>query len=265
MWGLFKPRNPILGSDIAGKIDAVGKNVTRFQKGDAVFGDIFICRGGFGEYVCAPESSLTMKPAHMTFKVAAALPQAASIALQGLCDKGHIQSGQKVLINGAGGGAGSFAVQIAKSFGAEVTGVDHGDKRDMLFRIGADHVIDYRQEDFTGNGQRYDLILDFVGSHSIFDYRRALSPAGIYVMVGGSIVHIVQTLLFGSWFSMTGARKMVILAAKPNKDMAFIIDLIESGKITPVIDKCYPLAETAKALHCLGKGQAQGKIVVTME
>ncbi|MCP5105454.1 MAG: NAD(P)-dependent alcohol dehydrogenase, partial [bacterium] len=198
MWGLLKPKKKILGSDIAGRVEVVGRNVTQFQQGDAVFGDILECWGGFAEYVCAPRNSLILKPAGMTFEEAAALPQAASVALQGLRDKGRIQPGQKVLINGAGGGAGSFAVQIAKLFGAEVTGVDSTGKLDMMRSIGADRVIDYTQEDFTRNEQCYDLILDFVASHSIFDYKRALSPRGVYAMVGGSMAHIFQTLFFGS-------------------------------------------------------------------
>jgi NADPH:quinone reductase-like Zn-dependent oxidoreductase len=265
IWGLLKPKYKILGSDIAGRVEAVGRNVTQFQQGDAVFGDLLECWGGFAEYVCAPENALILKPASMTFEEAAAVPQAAGVALQGLRDKGQIQPGQKVLINGAGGGAGSFAVQIAKLFGAEVTGVDSTRKLDMMRSIGADQVIDYTQEDFTQNGQRYDLILDLVAYHSIFDYKRALSPKGVYVMVGGSMAHIFQTLFFGSWISMTGRKKMGILGAKPNMDLAFIIELIESGKVIPVIDRQYPLSEVPEALRYLGEGHAKGKVVITVE
>ena len=265
IWGLLKPKYKILGSDIAGRVEEVGRNVTQFQQGDAVFGDILERWGGFAEYVCAPENALILKPASMTFEEAAAVPQAAGVALQGLRDKGQIQPGQKVLINGAGGGAGSFAVQIAKLFGAEVTGVDSTRKLDMMRSIGADQVIDYTQEDFIQNGQRYDLILDLVAYHSIFDYKRALSPKGVYVMVGGSMAHIFQTLFFGSWISMTGRKKMGILGAKPNKDLAFIIELIESGKVTPVIDRQYPLSEVSEALRYLGEGHAKGKVVITLE
>ncbi len=211
IWGLLKPKNQILGSDIAGRVEAVGRNVKQFQQGDEVFGDILYCGGGFAEYVCAPEDALMLKPASMTFEEAATVPQAALITLQGLRDKGQIQPGQKVLINGAGGGAGTFAVQIAKSFGAEVTGVDSTKKLDMMRSIGADQVIDYTQEDFTQNGQRYDLILDLVASHSIFDYKRALTPKGVYVMVGGSMAHIFQTLFLGSLISITGTKKWVFL------------------------------------------------------
>jgi len=264
IWGLLKPKNRILGSDISGRVQAVGVNVTQFQPGDAVFGDILGCRGGFAEYVCAPEKALMLKPASMTFEEAATLPQAMSIALQGLRDKGGIQPGQKVLINGAGGGAGTFAVQLAKLFGAEVTGVDSTRKLDTMRAIGADHVIDYRQEDFTKNGQRYDLILDFVASHSIFDYKRALTAKGVYVMVGGSMAHIFQALFMGALISMTGSKKMGMLAAKPNKDVAFMIELIESGKVVPVIDKRYPLGAVPEALRYLGEGRAKGKVVITV-
>jgi NADPH:quinone reductase-like Zn-dependent oxidoreductase len=265
MWGLFKPKYRILGSDIAGRVEAVGRNVTKFQPGDAVFGDILEYWGGFAEYVCAPEKVLMLKPDSMTFQEAAALPQASLTALQGLRDKGRIQPGQKVLINGAGGGAGSFAIQIAKFFGAEVTGVDSTRKLDMMASIGADQVIDYTQKDFTKNGQQYDLILDFVASHSIFDYQRALTFGGRYIMVGGSLKYIFQTLFLGSLISITGTKKMGILGAKPNQDLAFIVQLIESGNVVPVIDREYPLSEVPKAMGYLGEGQARGKVVITLE
>ena len=205
-FGVLKPKTKILGCDIAGRVEAVGRNVKQFQPGDEVFGDISGCGfGGFAEYVCAHENSLAMKSASMTFGEAAAVPQTAVLALQGLRDKGQIQKGQKVLINGAGGGSGTFAVQIAKSFGAEVTGVDSTGKLDMLRSIGADQVIDYTQEDFTNNGQVYDLILDVVTYRSIFDYKRALSPKGIYVMLGGgSWARVFQNMFLGPYISMTG-------------------------------------------------------------
>jgi len=213
MFGIVKPKIGILGCDIAGQVEAVGRNVKQFQPGDEVFGDISGCGwGGFAEYVCARENVLALKLASMTFEEAAAVPQAAVLALQGLRDKGKIQPGQKVLINGAGGGAGTFGVQIAKSFGAEVTGVDSASKLDMLRSIGADHVIDYTQEDFTKNGQVYDLILDVVTHRSIFDYKRALSPMGIYVMLGGgSWARVFQTMFLGPLISMTGSKKMGLL------------------------------------------------------
>ena len=264
IYGIFKPKIKILGSDVAGQVEAVGKNVTRFQPGDEVFGDIFDCFGGFAEYVCAPESKLMLKPASMTFEQVAALPQAACIALQGLRDKGEIQSGQQILINGAGGGAGSFAVQMAKSFGAEVTGVDNTEKLEMMRSIGADHVIDYTQENFTNNGQRYDLILDLAAHHSVFAYRRALTPKGKYAMVGGSIKRVFQLLFLGPLISMTSSNKMGFLALQTNKDLDYVIALFESGKVVPIIDKCYRLNQVAEALRYLGEGHAQGKVVITL-
>ncbi len=264
-FGLLKPKYKILGADIAGRVEAVGRNVKQFQPDDKVFGDISGCGlGGFAEYVCARENALALKPASMTFEEVAAVPQAVVLALQGLRYKGQIQPGQKVLINGAGGGVGTFAVQIAKSFGAEVTGVDSTRKLDMMRSIGADHVIDYTKEDFTKNGQRYDLILDNAAYHSVFDYKRALSAKGIYVMVGGSMARFFQVMFLGPWISMTGSKKMGLLLHKPNKDLAFMIELIESGKVVPVIDKRYPLSEVADALRYFGEGHAKGKVVITV-
>ncbi len=265
--GLRKPKKyKILGSDIAGRVEAVGRNVKQFQPGDEVFGDLCGCGwGGFAECVCARENALALKPASMSFEQAAAIPQAAVLALQGLRDKGQIQPGQKVLINGAGGGAGTFAVQIAKSFGAVVTGVDSTSKLDMMRSIGADQVIDYTQEDFTKNEQRYDLILDFAAHHSIFDYKRALSPKGIYVMVGGSTALMFQAMFLGPLISMAGSKKMGLLMHKPNKDLAFMKVLFEAGKVVPVIDRRYPLSEVPEALRYFGEGHAKGKIVITLE
>jgi len=265
--GLLKPKNKILGSDIAGRVEAVGRNAKQFQPGDEVFGDIFDCgRGGFAEYVCASENALSLKPASMTFEEVAAVPMAAVTALQGLRDKGQIQPGQKVLINGASGGVGTFAVQIAKSFGAEVTGVCSTRNLDMARSIGADQVIDYTQEDFTKNGQRYDLILAANGYHSIWDYKRALSPKGIYVMAGGSMAQMYQAMLLGPWISMTGSKKMGSLSARPNqKDLVFMKELLEAGKVVPVIDRRYPLSEVAEAIRYLEEGHARGKVVITVE
>jgi NADPH:quinone reductase-like Zn-dependent oxidoreductase len=269
MTGLLKPKINIFGADIAGRIEAVGKNVKQFKTGDEVFGDLAQCGwGGFAEYVCARENVLALKPASMTFEEAAAVPQAGLLALQGLRDKVQIQPGQKVLINGAGGGAGTFAVQIAKSFGAEVTGVDSTRKLDMLRSIGADQVIDYTQEDFTKKGQRYDLILDVVTYRSIFDYKRALSPKGIYVMLGGgSWARVIQAMFLGPLISMTGRKKMHTLMYKPNKkeDVAFMKELLEAGKVKPVIDRRYPLSEVAEAFRYLGEGHFRGKVVITVE
>ena len=238
LFGLLKPRTQILGCDIAGHIEAVGRNVKKFHPGDEVFGDL--CESGFGgfaEYVCTNENTLILKPSGMTFEEAASIPQAAIIALVGLRDYGNIQPGQKVLINGAGGGAGSFAVQLAKLFGAEVTGVDSTIKLDFMRSMGADFVIDYTKEDFTKNGQRYDLIIDHAAHHSIFDYKRSLSPGGIYAMVGGASARIFQLMILGSLISMTGSRKMGIMIHKPNKGLAYISELLEDGKIVPVIDR----------------------------
>lgn len=265
--GILKPKYKILGADIAGRVEAVGRDVKQFLPGDEVFGDISGCGwGGFADYVCARENALTLKPASMTFEEAAAIPQAAVLALQGLRDKGQIQKGQKVLINGAGGGVGTFAVQIAKSFGAEVIGVDSTRKLDMLQLIGADQVIDYTQEDFTKNGQRYDLILDVAGFRSIFDYKCALSPKGTYVMVGGSMARIFQVMFLGPWISKTESKKMGILIHKPNKnDQNFMKELFEAGKVVPVIDRRYPLSEVAEALQYLGEGHPKGKVVISVE
>ena len=264
--GPLKPKIQILGADIAGRVEAVGRNVTQFQPGDEVFGDISGSGwGGFAEYVCARANAVVSKPVRMTFEQAAAVPQAAVLALQGLRPKEQLQPGQKVLINGAGGGVGTFAVQIAKSFGAKVTGVDSTQKLDMLRSIGADHVIDYTQEDFTKNGQHYDLILDNVATRSIFDYRRVLSPAGIYVMVGGSMAALFQIAFLGPLISMTGRNKMGLLMHKPNPgDLVFMTELFEAGKVEPVIDRCYPLSEVAAALRYFGTGHVRGKVIITV-
>ena len=267
MSGLLKPKNTILGADIAGRVEAVGKNVKEFQPGDEVFGDISACgRGGFAEYVCARENALVLKPACLTFEQAAAVPMAAVTALQGLRDKGQIQPGQKVLINGASGGVGTFAVQIAKSFGAEVTAVCSTRNVAMARSIGADHVIDYTQEDFTKNGQRYDLILAANGYHPISAYKRALSPKGMYVMTGGSGAQMFQAMLLGPLISMTGSKKMGNLLAKPNqKDLVFVKELLEASKVVPVIDRLYTLSEVPEAIRYLEEGHAKGKVVITVE
>ncbi len=261
-----RPTFKIFGSDMAGQVEAVGRNVKQFQPGDEVFGDLSTSGfGAFAEYVCASESALALKSASMTFEEAAALPQAAVLALQGLRDKGQIQPGQKVLINGAGGGVGTFAVQLAKYFGAEVTGVDSTKKLDMLRSLGADQVIDYTQEDYTRSGQHYDRIIDVVARRSIFDYKRALNPRGIYLMVGGSTAAIFQVFLLGPLISMTGSKKMGALMLKPNKDLAFLKELFEAGKVKPVIDRRYPLSEAAEAFRYLEEGHAKGKVVITLE
>ena len=261
-----KPRYKIIGSDIAGRIEAVGRSVKQFQPGDEIFVDS--SRYGFGafaEYACVPENALSLKPATLTFEDVATLPQAAILALQGLRDKRQILPGQKVLINGAGGGVGTFAVQIAKLFGAEVTGVDSKEKLDMVRSIGADHVIDYTQEDFTKSGKRYDLILDVVVSHSISDYKHALNPKGTLAMVGGSMARVFKAALLGSLISRS--KKMGIVAWKPNKkeDMVFLTELLEAGKVVPIIDRRYPLSEMVEAFRYLEEGHHKGKIVITVE
>jgi NADPH:quinone reductase-like Zn-dependent oxidoreductase len=265
--GLLKPKNTILGADIAGRVEAVGRNVKQFQPGDDVFGDLAAWgNGGFAEYVSVPEHALALKPANISFEQAAAVPMAAVTALQGLRDKGKIQPGQKVLIHGASGGVGTFAVQIAKSLGAEVTAVCSTRNLDMARSIGADQVIDYTQEDFTKSRQRYDLILAVNGYHPISAYKRTLSPKGIYVMAGGSTAQIFQALLLGPWMSMTGGKKMGALSAKPNqKDLVFMKELLEAGKVVPVIDRRYTLSEVAEAIRYLEEEHAMGKVVITVE
>jgi NADPH:quinone reductase-like Zn-dependent oxidoreductase len=259
--GLLKPRNTKLGADVAGQVEAVGGNVIRLQVGDDVFGEMPLNGlGAFAEYACAPEELLALKPARMTFEQAAAVPLAAFTALQGLRDKGRIQPGQRVLINGASGGVGTFAVQIAKSFGTEVTGVCSTRNLDMVRSIGADHVIDYTQEDFTQTGQRYDLIFDAVGNRSVSDYKRAMSPNGICSVAGfTSLSRLFQIMVLG------GKKVGMMKTAKANKeDLAFIKGLLEAGKVVPVIDRCYPLAETAEAIRYLETGHARGKVVITV-
>jgi len=267
MAGIIKPKRiKILGCDIAGRVEEVGKNVKLFQPGDEVFGDLSRCGwGGFAEYVCARDNAVVLKPEDITFEQAAAIPQAGLLALQGLHDKGKIQPGQKVLINGASGGVGTFAIQIAKSSGAEVTAVCSTKKLDMVRSMGADHVIDYMQKDFTQNGHYYDLILDVQGYHSIFDYKRALSPKGIYVMVGGSSTLANQLLFIGPWITMTGSKKMGLLLHKANKGMTFMKELLKDGKVVPVIDRCYPLSEVPEAMRYFGEGHARGKVVITLD
>ncbi len=261
--GLLKPKNTRLGADVAGEIEAVGKNVKQFQPGDEVFGMV---RGSFAEYACAPENALALKPAHTSFAEAAASPMAAITALQGLRDEGQIRAGQKVLINGASGGVGTFAVQIAKSFDTEVTAVCSTRNLEQARSIGAEHVIDYTKEDFTKSGQQYDLIFAANGYHPLAAYKRALTPKGIYVMAGGSPAQIFQSMFLGSMMSETDGRKMTGVSAKRNQnDLIVIKELFEAGKVKSVIDRQYPLNETAEALRYLGAGHARGKVVITLE
>ena len=267
-FGLRKPKLEVLGSDFAGRVEAVGKDVTQFQPGDEFFGAKGFAGGAFAEYVCAREEELAPKPANVSFEAAAAVPIAAITALLGLRDKGGIKAGQKVLVDGASGGVGTFAVQIAKSFGAEVTAVCSTTKLDTARSIGADHMIDYTREDFTQNGQQYDLILAANAHHSIFAYRRALSPNGICVKAGGepTLQGAFEDLLLAPFLSRIGRKKTCTFFAKGNKkDLAFLQELLESGKIVPVIDRRYPLSETAEALRYLEEGHAQGKVIITVE
>jgi NADPH:quinone reductase-like Zn-dependent oxidoreductase len=264
--GLRTPKQQVLGCDIAGRVEAVGRQVKQFQPGDEVFGVTGFAGGGFAEYACAREDKLALKPANSSFEDAAAVPIAAITALQGLRDKGRIQQGHKVLIDGASGGVGTFAVQIAKSFGAEVTAVCSTRNVDTAQSIGADHVIDYTREDFTQSGQGYDLILGANAHHSIFDYRRALRQDGIYVIAGGGLPQIFQAMLLAPLLSRMGSKKMCFFIAKINrKDLVLLKDLLETRKVVPVIDRRYPLSEAAKALRYLEEGHAQGKIVITVE
>jgi NADPH:quinone reductase-like Zn-dependent oxidoreductase len=262
---IVKP-SPILGADVAGRVESVGRNVRRLQLGDAVYGDLALWGfGGLAEYVCASEDALALKPANLTFEQAAAVPMAAVTALQGLRDKGKIQPGQKVLIDGASGGVGVYAVQIARAFGAEVTAVCSPRNLEQARALGADQVIDYTQEDFTQNGRRYDLILAANGYHPLLHYRRALAPNGTYVMTGGGMKQLAQALLFGPLVSRTGTRKMMALSAHSGwKDLLALKELIEAGKIVPVIDRCYPLSEAQDAFRYLGAGHARGKIVIVV-
>jgi len=263
--GFLKPKNPKLGADIAGRVEAVGSNVTEFQPGDEVFGSVGA--GGFAEYLCAREKYFVLKPGNLSFEEAAAAPVVGFTALQGLRDTGQIQAGQKVLINGASGGVGTFAVQIAKSYGAEVTGVCSTRNLDMVRSIGADHVIDYRREDFTRNGQHFDLIYDAVGNRSVSDYKRALSPQGICVIAGfTSLSRLFEHMVLGPLVSKTGSKQIGLqgIATTPKKDLLVIKELLEAGKVVPVIDKSYPLSETAEAIRYLEKGHARGKVVITV-
>lgn len=258
--GLLKPKHQILGSDIAGRVQAVGRNIKQFQVGDEVFGDLSEHgRGGFAEYVAAVESALARKPPNVTFAEAAAVPMTAVTALQGLRDEGRIQPGQQVLINGASGGVGTFAVQIAKALGSEVTAVVSTRKMDMVRSIGADHIIDYTQEDFSQNGQQYDLIFDTVGNRSVAEYKQALKSQGNFVTTT-----FLPALVFQiPWLSRTEGKRMVNMMAKPNQqDLDVMRELLETKQVIPIIDRCYPLSEVPEALHYLGKGHAKGKVII---
>ncbi len=261
--GLFKPKNPILGADIAGRVEAVGKNINQFRPGDEVFGDIG--HGGFAEYAIGKEKYLAHKPANLSFDQAAAVPVAGLTALQGLRDSGKIQVGQKVLINGAAGGVGTFAVQIAKAFGAEVTAVCSTRNLEQARKLGADQVIDYTKENFTQSGQQYDLIFAANGYHPLAAYKRALTPKGMYVMAGGKPAQMFEAMLLGNWLSEKDGRKLGGVSAHiDQKDLLTLKEMLEAEKIVPAIDKRYPLNEVPEALRYLGAGHARGKIVINI-
>jgi len=264
--GLLKPKIKILGTDVAGRVEAVGKDVTQFQPGDEVFGSLSECGfGAFAEYVCATEAALVLKPANTSFEEAATVPGAALAALQGLREFGLV-AGQKVLIVGASGGVGSFAVQIAKALGAEVTALCSTKKIDMVRSLGADCVIDYTQADVTRQGQHYDLIFDAAAYRSVFDYLPALTPEGTYVLVGGSTARFFQAMFLGPWISRLGGRKVKCLALKPDRaDLIVLRDLIEAGKISPFIDRRYNLSEVPAAIRYLEQRQVRGKVAIVFD
>lgn len=262
--GLFKPKIKILGSDVAGKIEAIGNDVKQFKLGDEVYGDLSNTWGGFAEYVCAKENALALKPAGMTFGQAAAIPQAAMLAVQSLIDKGNIQDGQKILINGAGGGVGTFGIQIAKQYDVEVTGVDNAEKLAMMKSLGFDYVIDYNKEDFTKSEYRYDLIIDTKTNRCVFEYVRALNPNGIYASVGGSTTKLLSVIIFAPLIKMILKKTMQLVVLKLNKDLAYINNLFKDGKIMPVLDEPYKLSELPEAMRSFGEGRHKGKIIITV-
>jgi NADPH:quinone reductase-like Zn-dependent oxidoreductase len=264
--GPFRPRYHILGSDIAGRVEAAGRHATRFRPGEDVFADIFRYMGGFAEYVCVPETALARMPAGMAYEEAAALPQAGAIALQGIQAKGQVHPGQKVLINGAGGGSGMYAIQLAKLHGAEVTGVDNAGKLEFMRSLGADHVIDYTRDDFTRNGRTYHLILDLAAHRPALACKSSLMPGGRYLYVGGSVATLLQVLLIGPVIGRAEGKKIRLLAVRQGaQHLAPIVELCQAGKIAMVIDRRYRLNQVPEALRYLGEGHAKGKIVIIVE
>ena len=264
--GPFRPRHHILGSDIAGRVAATGPEATLFRPGDDVFADILSSMGGFAEYARVPQSALSRMPAGLSYEEAAALPQAGAIALQGIQDKGRVQPGQAVLINGAGGGSGMYAVQLAKLLGAEVTGVDNTGKLEFMRSLGADHVIDYTRENFTRDGRAYDLILDLAAYRSPLACRGSLHPGGRYLYVGGSVAALLQALLAWPLTGSAGSRKIRVLPVRLGvQHLAPLVELCQAGKIATVIDRRYPLGEVPEALRYMGAGNAKGKVIVLVE
>ncbi|MEP1093878.1 MAG: NAD(P)-dependent alcohol dehydrogenase [Cyclobacteriaceae bacterium] len=261
--GIKKPIKKIIGCDVAGVVESVGESTSKFKIGDEVFGDISSYGwGGFAEYVCAKEKAFVQKPSSMSFEEAAAIPQAGVMALQGIRDYREIQSGDSVLINGAGGGVGSFAIQLARLMGAHITAVDRTSKLDFMKSLGADEVIDFTEEDFTQLDEAYDLILDVVGHHSIYDYKRVLNAGGNYRMIGGASSLILQSMFVAPFISMLGSRKMGILGHQPNKGLDHLIDLFLKQDVKPIIDSVFPLEKTREAFECFGKGHVKGKVVI---
>ena len=266
--GFPRPKNAILGADVAGRVEAVGGQVTQFRPGDEVFGDLSgVGRGAFAEYVCVPEKALVIKPGSASFESAAAVPLAGITALQGLRDSGQIQAGQRVLVNGASGGVGTFAVQLARYFGAEVTGVCSTRNLDLLRSIGADHVIDYTREDFTRSGTAYDLIYDAVGNRSVVDMKRALATGGVAVVAGfTTLPRLLGVVIKGWWASRNGEKKIGLqgTASANQKDMSLLAELLEADALRPVIDRCYDLHEAAEAIRYLETGRARGKVIISI-
>lgn len=266
MWGLFKPKHKIPGSDIAGRIESVGRRAKKFKPGDDVYGDIVEHGwGGFAEYACAKENQLVLKPASMSYEQAAAIPQAGLLALQGIRDCGKLQKGQHILLNGAGGGVGTLGLQIAKMLGGEVTVVDSADKLEMLKSLGAHHVIDYHKEDYTNIGQAYDIIVDVVANRPLSSYKRALAPGGIFVMIGGSTLTILKMMVMSPIISKgnrPGDKRLTIMGYKPNQGLDDMSTYFQQGKVIPVIDKVFPLAETREAFKYFASGTFKGKVVL---
>lgn len=265
MGGLWRPGHRILGSDIAGRVESAGRANSEFKAGDEVFGELPGYHGGFAEYACTHGRTLALKPAGLTFEEASAIPQAGTIALRGIHERGRVQAGQKVLVNGAGGSAGSFAIQLAKLYGAEVTGVDNAGKLAFMRSLGADHVLDYTREDFTSSGARYDLILDLIAHRSVLACRRALRPDGTYFFVGGSAAVVLQVLLLGPWIKRaTGKQIRMLVVPQSREGLIAITRLCESGAISPKIDRRYSLSEAPEALRHVVEGRAKGKVVITV-
>jgi NADPH:quinone reductase-like Zn-dependent oxidoreductase len=265
-FGLIKPKITIPGVDISGKIEAVGANVGSLKTGDEVYGDLSECGcGGFAEYVCVPEEALTNKPSNISHNDAAALPHAGLLALQGLVEKGKVTSGQRILINGAGGGVGTLGIQILKPYGVQVTGVDSGEKLDLMRSLGFDSVLDYKKTDFTDTGEKYDLILDTKSNRSVFNYARSLKKNGRYVTVGGSMYRLIEIALLGPLISLFTGKKLSVLIHKPNKGLDQLSRLVEKGQIKPVVDGPWGFDKIPGLIQYFGEGRHSGKIVVEIE